>query len=167
MASSLTGMRRPDLWDKQAGLCFWCHEPMHYPGTALPIERWSAGKQATLDHVIPKSLGGGRGSNLVYACYQCNHRRGAAPLRDLGLYAGFAVSKEALLKASNHPARMAERIKDWPQIVPCSYSLRRNVGLLDGRTRILVKLPPFGSWGTFFVPHDEIVRYLEGQPLDG
>ncbi len=34
------------------------------------------GQTATKDHVIPKSRGGGRGENLVWACKKCNGLKG-------------------------------------------------------------------------------------------
>ncbi|MBS7544329.1 HNH endonuclease [Ancylobacter oerskovii] len=35
-------------------------------------------RMATLDHVIPKAIGGSNhNSNLVLACYRCNYERGS------------------------------------------------------------------------------------------
>lgn len=65
------GEFRRSLWAAQSGRCSYC-------GTR--IRRHSDGKSssdATLDHVMPVSLGGdGRPANLVYACRTCNEEKG-------------------------------------------------------------------------------------------
>ena len=49
-----------------------------YCGTGIEIE----GTILSLDHVRPKSTGGGNGScNLVTACHKCNTVRGDRPLK--------------------------------------------------------------------------------------
>ncbi|WP_145211980.1 HNH endonuclease [Gimesia alba] len=52
------------LWNKQKGLCKWC-------GFYVPEN------EATLDHIVALSHGGGNGSdNLCMACEPCNLKRG-------------------------------------------------------------------------------------------
>ena len=55
---------RDRLWRSQQGNCKWCGEP-------VPKE------EATLDHIVALSRGGGNGTdNLCMACKDCNNRRG-------------------------------------------------------------------------------------------
>lgn len=45
--------------------CYWCEAPMNY-------------REATIEHVIPQSLGGRHAiENLALACYPCNSDRGS------------------------------------------------------------------------------------------
>jgi hypothetical protein len=47
--------------------CFWCGEAMQGGGACAP----------TIEHVIPRFLGGGRGpANKVWACASCNRLKG-------------------------------------------------------------------------------------------
>lgn len=57
------------LFLAQGGLCYYCGVPMSLL-LGLPIT-------ATLDHVVPRSHGGGAGDNLVGACYDCNQGKGS------------------------------------------------------------------------------------------
>lgn len=44
--------------------CYWCGSPMKYT-------------KATIEHVIPRSLGGGNAiDNLALSCWRCNQKRG-------------------------------------------------------------------------------------------
>jgi 5-methylcytosine-specific restriction endonuclease McrA len=55
---------KAEMLKRQKGLCYYCREP-------LSIE------QATLDHVLPRALGGTlKRSNLVISCGPCNVRKG-------------------------------------------------------------------------------------------
>jgi 5-methylcytosine-specific restriction endonuclease McrA len=57
---------KAEMLKRQMGLCYYCREP-------LKIEL------ATLDHVLPRALGGTlKRSNLVIACGPCNVRKGHA-----------------------------------------------------------------------------------------
>jgi len=68
------------LWDAQNGHCCYCdcqmvsrldlpNEQVHFPATL-----------ATLEHIVPKSLGGGTTqNNLALACRQCNQTKGDTP----------------------------------------------------------------------------------------
>ena len=44
--------------------CYWCGRPF---GRKL---------RPTREHMLPHSIGGGRGQNLAAACAPCNHARG-------------------------------------------------------------------------------------------
>lgn len=66
--------KRELLFREQRGLCFYCLKPMllargRDDGRVLP-------RQVTLDHIIPKSRGGGIVGNVVGACFTCNGERG-------------------------------------------------------------------------------------------
>lgn len=53
--------------------CFWCLRPL-------------SKKDETLDHVLPRGMGGRtRPANLVIACLECNRRRGVVTSRILTL----------------------------------------------------------------------------------
>lgn len=61
------------LWDRTNGLCFWCGQK------TLEIEKADQHHplNPTLDHVIPRAAGGGKGEeNIVLACKACNDVRG-------------------------------------------------------------------------------------------
>lgn len=57
-----------DLHQRFGGKCFHCGGL-----TLLTVIRCP--RQATRDHYIPRSKGGGDGKNIVLACYQCNSRK--------------------------------------------------------------------------------------------
>lgn len=65
--------RRKALFEKQGGLCHWCAEPMQLTGAKAGIP---PKKYATLEHLLPHSLGGTWGrANIVLACAKCNFAR--------------------------------------------------------------------------------------------
>lgn len=62
-------------FNRQSGICTYCHHPM-----TLEKDRMNS---ATMDHVIPRAVGGTSASfNLVVACYRCNQIKGAMSLSD-------------------------------------------------------------------------------------
>ena len=64
------------LWGRQKGRCFYCDVPLYRMRHAgLGWKKFE--RMATLDHVLPKSAGGGRQHNLVWSCVDCNIRKGA------------------------------------------------------------------------------------------
>ena len=56
--------RRKLLWLRQHRRCVYCRKEIAYDA-------------ATLDHVVPRSLGGRGGENLVVACATCNSMKGS------------------------------------------------------------------------------------------
>ncbi len=82
--------------DHQGGRCFFCTVTLLFPDGAnlAAVERpanmgraayaaWKAARRATLDHVVPRSLGGSDAEeNFVAACQWCNWYRGATALAD-------------------------------------------------------------------------------------
>jgi 5-methylcytosine-specific restriction endonuclease McrA len=66
--------RKRNLWALQKGLCFYCRVAIEFD-------------DATLDHFVPRCLGGGSGTrNLVVACCDCNRAKGDLDPRDHGIY---------------------------------------------------------------------------------
>lgn len=69
MSKSVNPRVRKALFKEQNGKC-------HYCGCQLVLEQWKE-NSITLDHVIPKCLGGTRDLwNVVGACLACNSLRG-------------------------------------------------------------------------------------------
>jgi len=64
--SSISRGLKAQVWDKTAGLCWYCHEELN------PF------RDFTVDHVVPLARGGSNHiENLVPACGICNMRKGA------------------------------------------------------------------------------------------
>jgi 5-methylcytosine-specific restriction endonuclease McrA len=58
-------------FERQRGQCFYCGLPMWLSGPQGP-----SALRCTAEHLIPRSEGGGNGpSNIVAACWHCNHTR--------------------------------------------------------------------------------------------
>ena len=64
------------IYERDGGRCHYCSLPLNWYGNlATPPE-----DQATLDHKIPRSRGGGHTQdNLVLACLPCNMDRRVTP----------------------------------------------------------------------------------------
>lgn len=63
--SKRVNKQRHTLWVKQDGKCYYCFQPCTQ-------------KTFTIDHIVPKSKGGGNNiSNKVGACSSCNNAKGA------------------------------------------------------------------------------------------
>lgn len=61
---------RKKVWEKSDKKCFYCRVEMVFKGRRN-------GKFMTMDHLIPKSLGGKlTEDNIVAACLACNKARG-------------------------------------------------------------------------------------------
>ena len=60
---------------QQRDKCYYCGVTMVYHKDAYrdPIRK----DAATIEHLVPKYLGGRGGNNLVVACWLCNSTRGA------------------------------------------------------------------------------------------
>lgn len=64
---------RKNVYLRDNGKCRYCN-------TKIPFE------DVTLDHVHPKSKGGGSGwDNIVISCGSCNQRKGSRPLHETGM----------------------------------------------------------------------------------
>lgn len=60
------------LWQEQDGACFFCGRPMPEPLTQRLRHR-KRPESATIDHVLPRALGGSEDwGNEVAACRACN-----------------------------------------------------------------------------------------------
>lgn len=62
------------IFKRDNGMCHYCSAPVYYKNCGLsPAGR----RQATKDHVFPKSMGGPNAvHNYVLSCYECNNDRG-------------------------------------------------------------------------------------------
>jgi 5-methylcytosine-specific restriction endonuclease McrA len=67
------------LWSEQAGKCFYCSEPLPEPASER-IRHRKREMSATIDHVLPRSLGGAaEWHNEVAACRRCNSAKADRP----------------------------------------------------------------------------------------
>ncbi|TRZ87834.1 MAG: HNH endonuclease [Streptomycetaceae bacterium] len=65
---SAVPLSRRALFARDGGRCVYCSAPA-----------------TSIDHVIPRSRGGGHvWENVVSACHRCNHAKADTPLKDLG-----------------------------------------------------------------------------------
>lgn len=55
----------------------------------------------TEDHIVPRSLGGKRRSNLVSACQYCNTTKGSMEQQDFIKFLEFLSSKQTNLRDAN------------------------------------------------------------------
>lgn len=70
-------VKHPSIWIKQKGCCFYCDKELYYPRNRSNKIHLKRDDLATIDHHIPKFLGGARTKeNLVYACNACNAAKG-------------------------------------------------------------------------------------------
>jgi hypothetical protein len=77
MGAGFSEKQRQDVWDKTAGLCWYCGIQTQRTTTYfLPDE-------FTIDHVVPWSEGGTHHlSNLVPSCRRCNRHKGTKSLEE-------------------------------------------------------------------------------------
>lgn len=70
--------RRKQLWTEQAGRCCYCGMETWIPGIH---ERKKASKEATIEHLVPRALGGAgkKKYNQALSYKNCNHVRGIIP----------------------------------------------------------------------------------------
>lgn len=64
MSATQRGRLRERVWNRDNGTCWLCHKPVTLD-------------EMTLDHEIPRVLGGKGGANLRAAHARCNNKRGA------------------------------------------------------------------------------------------
>ncbi len=75
----------------------------------------------TIDHVVPKSAGGGDIKNIVYACMSCNAKKGSKPLSAFRLrllqerisWPGFTWSQLEWLRARGFDTAELDNAKFW------------------------------------------------------
>lgn len=73
---------------------FWCDR---YGGLCVYCTQWVSVEHASLDHLIPRAIGGSdHRTNLTYACSPCNRERGMTPL--LRWLDGLTIPAERLEK---------------------------------------------------------------------
>lgn len=92
--------------------CYFCHRPTHCQECHSEKRRqW----RATRDHFVPKAAGGtAHRSNLVLACWDCNHRKAdrfikskpRKPRDPAGCYGNRKASKPRKAFPSEHLARL-------------------------------------------------------------
>jgi 5-methylcytosine-specific restriction endonuclease McrA len=71
------------LHTREQGRCFYCGVRVNLHTVKTLGTRWPDARAATMDHIIPRSAGGGSTEdNLVLACYGCNNRRSDQPASD-------------------------------------------------------------------------------------
>lgn len=89
------------LWHQANGKCYWCGVDTHDDQAEGPT-------QATIDHVVPRSVGGpDKHENMVLACSQCNRRRNVEYQRGLpdgSLLGTFTTQYGKLTKKTQPPA---------------------------------------------------------------
>ena len=71
---------RNRAYNEQRGRCFWCGTGTRLPSDVAPSSLHLS--PATAEHLIPQSLGGKHGRNVVSACSNCNHKRGNMPIHE-------------------------------------------------------------------------------------
>jgi len=71
-----------DLWEEQAGSCFYCGIIMAAP-MLQRIRHRKRPDAATIDHVVPRTLGGAAAwNNEVVCCRACNAAKADSPPSD-------------------------------------------------------------------------------------
>jgi hypothetical protein len=67
-------------YQRQLGLCHWCHEPMIFKTQANASAVWNHPRVCTADHVLWRCRGGRTTEdNIVAACLECNTKRQPPP----------------------------------------------------------------------------------------
>jgi hypothetical protein len=74
-------------YNQQLGRCFYCGVDA---GLGGPIQ---SGRQATIDHVVPRSRGGTYRDGFVMACASCNSRKATKTLEEYRLHRGFSTGR--------------------------------------------------------------------------
>ncbi len=66
---------RDKLLSAQQNKCYYCERDLQRPEEGVNIRAFIP-NLATLDHVVPRAMGGKHAMNLVVACQVCNLRKG-------------------------------------------------------------------------------------------
>lgn len=100
------------LWAHQGGLCFHCGRPMPDPLTQRERHRKRA-DAATIDHVLPRALGGmAAWLNEVAACRACNAAKADRMPTAVEVWRLLWMKREGLLEASVRGAVVLERLRE-------------------------------------------------------
>lgn len=92
------------LWAHQGGLCFHCGRPMPDPLVQRDRHRKRA-DAATIEHVLPRSLGGlAAWPNEVAACRACNSGKADRWPSVVELWRLIWLKRETLLACADDPA---------------------------------------------------------------
>jgi len=97
------------LMKERGNACAYCGV-----GTWLPNENFTPNERmATLDHIVPKALGGGgHAGNLVLACYGCNQQRGTMSVEE------FIASKRVTPSIRTIPVKADLKHEMDPAVMP-------------------------------------------------
>lgn len=83
--------------------CFYCGQEMDFdPGSRHPLA-------VTFEHLVPVSKGGRGLTNVVLACWECNHRVADRPLKEK-LQCALAERVEAMLRHTRKKVRGRDRL---------------------------------------------------------
>ena len=89
----------------------------------------NGGERMTIDHVIPKSLGGRTvWENVVSACRACNLRKGNKPPEEVGMRLLRPPAKPLSMFYLGFLARTAERPRAWNKYLPKTAEVPRGPG---------------------------------------
>lgn len=67
---------RRRAFERQAGLCYWCRQPMIWKTKQNAAKVWDHPRACTADHLVMRSHGGITvPENIVAACRECNNSR--------------------------------------------------------------------------------------------
>lgn len=95
---SRVNKQRNTLWEKQEGKCWYCFQP------CTP-------KTFTIDHIVPKSRGGGNNIlNKVGACSSCNNAKGSMSQEEF-LKSNYLENKIKWINACKRNAEKIEKEK--------------------------------------------------------
>ena len=90
----------------------------------------NGGERMTIDHVIPKSLGGRTvWENLVSACRACNLKKGNKPLDEAGMHLLRRPTKPRSVFSLGIMAHASQRYESWRKYLPMESDGRMLMGI--------------------------------------